>query len=63
MSIDETMSDLHQPWQSERRDVVEVVRCKDCVNYHESTIGLGKCPYIRRGVEEDRFCSWGRRNE
>lgn len=62
MSIDETMNDLQLPREG-GADLVEVVRCKDCVNYHESTIGLGKCPYIRRGVEEDMFCYWGKKDE
>lgn len=51
-------------------DVVEVVRCKDCENYHEYRIkneptGWGKCTAIEMDIDLMRndFCSYGERKE
>lgn len=49
-------------------DAVEVVRCKDCVNYEERFGGCGYCYHwdYEQGespnrVDEDDFCSYGER--
>ena len=46
-------------------DAVEVVRCKDCVNWHEDTLF---CDYMPYGESQERvnwygddFCSYGER--
>ena len=48
-------------------DLVEVVRCKDCVNWHKDTLFCDYMPY-GDGQEkvnwyEDDFCSYGERRE
>jgi hypothetical protein len=51
-------------------DVVEVVRCKDCVWWEARTQGswIGRCENPRNGLvseysENDDFCSYGERKE
>ncbi len=42
-------------------DVVEVVRCKDCIYHHK-----GHCPmYVdyQDWADDDDFCSWGERKD
>lgn len=46
-------------------DVVEVVRCKDCLYSYFNTSSLRytcQREYPRRSVEEDDFCNHGRRS-
>lgn len=42
-------------------DVVEVVRCKDCINFEQGIIGW--CNEFERGIYCDDFCSYGERKE
>jgi hypothetical protein len=49
-------------------DAVEVVRCKDCVNYEERFGGCGYCWHwdyeqgeLPNRVDEDDFCCYGER--
>lgn len=51
-------------------DVVEVVRCKDCMWWYPREYGsvIGRCenPYnglANEYIEEDDFCSYGKRKE
>lgn len=46
-------------------DVVEVVRCKDCLNYviDPTNPDVGYCREIEKGVFEECFCSYGERKE
>lgn len=43
-------------------DVVEVVRCKDCIYYHKKLgIGFGKCSKCTLMPYPEDFCSYGER--
>lgn len=46
-------------------DVVEVIRCKDCIHYipFAGTVGLGLCKHGFTGAEENAFCSYGERRD
>lgn len=44
-------------------DVVEVVRCRDCISFHPKTDNLKRhCNLTGIEVEEDDFCSYGERD-
>ena len=45
-------------------DVVEVVRCKDCINFDNqfSVDGCGWCDEFNCGTSDEEFCSHGERN-
>ena len=42
-------------------DVVEVVRCKDCINHRQSGLCEGWSRYGTISTPDDAFCSYGRR--
>ena len=43
-------------------DVVEVVRCKDCVRHTDEELGMVYCPHIIGGwCDDDWFCKSGER--
>lgn len=42
-------------------DIVEVVRCKDCINHHESGTCDSWSRYGRIVTRDDAYCSYGRR--
>lgn len=45
-------------------DVVEVVRCKDCVHKEREQPGMVFCPMmVGSWVDEDHFCGWGERRD
>lgn len=44
-----------------KADVVEVVRCKDCVYSAISQEGNRGCQHLELEVEDDDFCSYGER--
>ena len=45
-------------------DAVEVVRCKDCKEFHRSDDKLAQhCKFYGAMVQEDDFCSYGERKE
>ena len=48
-------------------DVVEVVRCKDCVYYNTTgcAVGFGWCeePTVSNGVDDNYYCAGGIRRE
>lgn len=45
-------------------DVEEVVRCKDCKEFHRSDDKLAQhCKFYGAMVQEDDFCSYGKRKE
>lgn len=43
-------------------DVVEVVRCKDCVNWKD-TFPYSTCELLSGHWEEDMYCSYGERKD
>lgn len=45
--------------------VAELVRCKDCVNFHKYGFKLEytECKHFDCDVCEDGFCAWGERKE
>lgn len=50
------------------KDVVEVVRCKDCKHWHEWENGTGSCQRSENscfwvGVDFDDYCSFGERKD
>lgn len=66
MSHEEIMNDLQYPKKEERRDLVEVVRCKDCKHHHYENDRIPYCDRIDYGYgwKGGDFCSRGeRRNE
>lgn len=44
-------------------DLVEVVRCRDCVRYSLDDYGNTWCAYVSSAVQPDDFCAWGERRE
>lgn len=46
-------------------DMVEVVRCKDCVYYNEDNMQphSGWCEYLERGEYNEHYCNYGERKE
>ena len=46
-----------------KADFVEVVRCKDCVEYTTYDKCLGWCNELQRCVLLDSFCSYGVKND
>ena len=46
-------------------DVVEVVRCKDCINFDNqfSVDNCGWCDEFNCGTSDENFCSYGKRKE
>lgn len=74
MSREEVQSDLQIPWKDERqRDLVEVVRCKDC-KYCDSYIAEitsdgnmermeYRCKDFHASVMPDEYCSRGERRD
>lgn len=64
MSDDEIMNDLQYPQKEERRDLVEVVRCKDCKYSSPNTVygcRLERFSYLDDGerMYSDDYCSRG----
>ena len=45
---------------SENADMVEVIRCKDCIHIHDND-----CPFVLSGFARglDDFCSWAESND
>lgn len=54
-AVEETIS------QQPTADVIEVVRCKDCVNFEYTLCGW--CNEFERPITLDDFCSYGERKE
>lgn len=60
---------LEQASRGEYRkvDMVEVVRCKDCIHYHKSDKGHPDCDWCKRlicgTIKPDFFCADGERKE
>jgi len=57
---------IKELWKAtEKEDLVEVVRCKDCRQYipHDLTEAYGWCCEFKTPIEEDDFCSRGERRE
>lgn len=48
-----------------RKDLVDVVRCKDCKNYQSGEVQheYERCRHHWSYVEEDDYCSYGERKE
>lgn len=42
-------------------EAVQVVRCKDCINYEKNSLGLMGCRITQYVADDDDFCSWGER--
>lgn len=69
MSREEAQSDLQIPWKDERqRDLVEVVRCKDCKwsDWYKSVDGNCYCYCMETGAAartEDDYCSYGEKQD
>lgn len=50
--------------QAPAADVVEVVRCKDCIYYHRQIgYGFGQCSKCRLMPYPEDFCSYGERKD
>ena len=45
------------------KDIVPVVRCKDCEYYVETNGGIGTCELTISGAKDDGFCAWGERKD
>lgn len=47
------------------KDLVDVVRCKDCINNTRNVDGVAEdwCLHFGYDIEEDDFCSYGEREE
>ena len=53
---------IKELWEeTEKEDLVAVVRCKDCRHYEDGMIGY--CGELERGVSEDFYCYYGERGE
>lgn len=66
MSREEVQSDLLIPWKDERRrDLVEVVRCRDCIHHHYEKKNIPYCDRIDYGYgwKDGDFCSHGERRD
>lgn len=68
MSVDEVMNDLQYPQPEEKRDMVEVVRCKDCK--YGAPNGVYGCRLERFSLNDDGermygddYCSRGERRD
>ncbi len=49
-----------QYWH-ERKDMVEVIRCKNCKHwYSDADTGMA-CEFTNMGQPEDGFCNWAER--
>ena len=61
--IQERVKMYVQKWleQVPSADVVEVVRCKDCIHYDEHT--RWQCDKFGQSVNADDYCSYGERKE
>ena len=49
-----------------KRDLVQVVRCKDCTHYYADPWGYGNCVFeggVSRRTKTSDFCSCGKRRE
>lgn len=49
-----------------KRDLVQVVRCKNCTHYYADPWGYGNCVFeggVSRRTKTSDFCSWGERRE
>ena len=53
--------DLEKTDSTPAQDVVEVVRCKDCINHHEGGTCDSWSRYGRIVTRDDAYCSYGRR--
>lgn len=66
--IEEWESNVVAPIMSKlisNKDVVEVVRCKDCRRRDEKVNGIPLCPIalVKERAEDNDFCSWGERSD
>lgn len=56
--------DIATKCQTHSKDVVEVVRCKDCKHSMDKHVtGYRKCMLLNCWLEDDAFCSYGERSE
>ena len=49
-----------------KRDLVQVVRCEDCIHYYADPWGYGNCVFeggVSRRTKTSDFCSWGERRK
>lgn len=67
MSDEEIMNDLQYPTTGVQRDLVEVVRCKDCGNVEVYICrgggNLYLCNWFESEVMPDEYCSRGERRD
>ena len=64
MSHDEIMNDLQYPRPGKRRDMVEVVRCKDCKHNRQSReSGNANCELYYGMTDQMGFCHVGERRD
>lgn len=49
-----------QYWH-ERKDMVEVIRCKDCTHWYSDADTEMACEFTNMGQPEDGFCNWAER--
>ena len=64
MSHDEIMNDLQYPQPGKRRDMVEVVRCRDCVhNKSVAESGNAYCELYYGMTDQYGFCHMGEKRD
>lgn len=73
MSHDEIMNDLQSPQPGRRRDMVEVVRCRDCKYCYSFITARSadgstelkeyRCKGFNASVMPDEYCSRGERRD
>jgi hypothetical protein len=74
MSHEEIMSDMQSPNENNRLDLVNVVRCKDCKDWHEYPDKKWGCCrreywdddgmfHLNLDTSSDDYCSYGERRD
>lgn len=65
MSREEVQNDIQYPQKEVRRDLVEVVRCKDCKYFDPlyEDVDYNFCDAWAGGTNEDMFCGFAERRQ
>lgn len=65
MSREEVQNDIQYPQKEVRRDLVAVVRCRDCKHHHYENARIPYCDRIDYGYgwKDDDYCSRGERRD
>lgn len=64
-TINELVKRAAEELANDERDLVDVIRCKDCLHCKYLGIAYDYCYCLRTGisVEEEDFCSYGEESE